>query len=162
MSLFFDVTNATGSRQMSGLIRVSTHLRQALISILGGELIAVVWHGRKGCFLDAASRKPVQMQSTDFFLTAEVFSSRERKGFYTSLENSGVKKAAVFHDAIPYLLPEITWPRSVERHPLYMNDLLRMDHIFCVSESSRCDLQHYWKEQASEENPSTSLVTWGA
>lgn len=162
MRLFFDVTKAAGSRQLSGLLRVSSQLRQALASTLGPQLVPVTWHSRKRCFLEAETGRAVRMSSRDYFLTPEVFSSRERKGFYDWLDLHGATTAAIFHDAIPWLHPDITWPKSVKRHPQYMKDLLKFDQVFCVSDASLRDLRAYWEKQEINEKPVLGLISWGA
>ena len=79
----------------------------------------------------------ITLTSDDYFITPEVFSSDNRPGLYEALAESGVKSAAIFHDAIPCKFPEITWPQSVERHPQYMRDLAGLDRIFSVSKASQ-------------------------
>jgi glycosyltransferase involved in cell wall biosynthesis len=162
MTLFFDVTKASSSRQFSGLIRVSEKLRQALTHSLGDALVPVCWHQRKSCFIINGKKTPVEMTGSDYFLTAEVFSSDERPGYWNHVKKAGIRSAAIFHDAIPWMLPEITWPKSVRRHPQYMKDLAALDHVFAVSPSSAMDLSRYWDEFGIGERPDISHLALGA
>ncbi len=162
MALYYDVTKAASSKQHSGLIRVSERLRQALVETLGDELVSVEWLQRKKCFQIAGTREKAELTSRDHFLTPEVFSSNNRPGLYPLLVESKVTSAAVFHDAIPYKFPEITWPKSVERHPLYMRDLASLDQIFSVSQASQDDLQAYWRRAGLNPNPAMDLLPLGA
>ncbi len=162
MVLFYDVTKAASSKQHSGLIRVSGRLRQSLEERLVDELVPVEWVQRKKSFQIAGSREKVVLTSSDHFLTPEVFSSDNRPGLYQHLIESGVKSAAVFHDAIPYKYPDITWPKSVERHPLYMRDLAGLDQIFSVSQASQNDLLDFWKSAGLDPKPEMDLLRLGA
>jgi len=162
MALFYDVTKSAGSKQLSGLVRVSEKLGQALSDRLGGELVPVVWHQRRRTFHELDSRTSVDMSPAHHFLTPEVFSSENRPGFYEALSQSGVISAAVFHDAIPYLFPEITWPKSVARHPLYMRNIAGLDCVFSVSGSSQGDLEAFWSEIGVTNRPNLSTITLGA
>lgn len=162
MRLFFDVTKTASSRQLSGLVRVSNKLKQAMGEKIGKELIPVVWHSRKKCFTDQATREAVNITGEDGFLTPEVFSSDERPGYYNALVDSSVDFAAIFHDAIPLKFPAITWPKSVARHPQYMEDLAMYSHVFSVSSASRNDLLAHWDSVGIRNRPTVSIVTLGA
>jgi glycosyltransferase involved in cell wall biosynthesis len=162
MSLFYDVTKTSGSRQSSGLIRVSERLGQALEENLGAAFVPVVWRQGKRCFTELSRRVPVQMSGSDHFLTPEVFSAEERSGYFAHLEQSEVQRAAVFHDAIPLKYPEITWPKSVSRHPSYMTDLARLNQIFSVSQASQDDLIDFWDERKTLSLPQLSTIALGA
>jgi hypothetical protein len=69
-----------------------------------------------------------------------LFSEEERPGFTAWLEARPCRAAAIFHDAIPLKLPQITWPRSVARHPGYLKLLAQFDRIWAVSAASREEL----------------------
>ena len=162
MALFFDVTKAVSSKQHSGLIRVSKRLMQALEEQLGKEFVAVEWHSRKREFRKAVTRDKVVLSPEHFFLTPEIFSSNDRPGLYETLVETGVQSAAVFHDAIPHKYSDITWPKSVERHPLYMRDLAGLNQIFSVSQASQCELLEYWESEDLHQKPSMDTLTLGA
>ena len=162
MPFYFDVTKSDSSRQLSGLIRVSENLRQALRGLLGEDLVAVIWHSRRRQFLDATDRSVVALSSEDAFLTPEVFSSKERPGYHEHLEGVRIRRSAIFHDAIPIKFPEITWPKSVSRHPQYMEDLARFDHVFSVSKTSQEDLIEYWNQRQISRRPELSTIQLGA
>jgi glycosyltransferase involved in cell wall biosynthesis len=162
MRLFFDVTKSASARQLSGLIRVSNKLMQALETDSDVSLVPVKWHFRKRIFWDLSRGKAVTFLDRDIFITPDVFSSHERPEFYEALSEAGVFTSAIFHDAIPLKFPGITWPQSVARHPSYMADLTRFDHVFCVSGSSQRDLHEYWGTLKFSKYPATSTVSLGA
>lgn len=162
MRLFFDVTKTGSSRQLSGLVRVSNKLKQAISEKIGEELIPVVWHSRKKCFTDQTTKDAVDITGEDGFLSPEVFSSDERPGYYDALFDSGVYFAAIFHDAIPLKFPAITWPKSVVRHPQYMEDLAAYSHVFSVSSASKNDLLAHWDSVGISNRPTVSTVILGA
>lgn len=143
-------------------MRVSRKLKQALSSKLEHEFVPVVWHSGKKAFTNRSKRSILKMSATDCFLTPEIFSSDDRPGYHDCLIKSGVRSAAVFHDAIPLKHPDITWPQSVSRHPLYMRDLVRFNQIFGVSQSSRQDLMEYWNWLKVGNRPSVSHLVLGA
>jgi glycosyltransferase involved in cell wall biosynthesis len=143
----FDETNAAGWSHPSGLARVSRRLRAGL----GGAARGVSWPW--------AAASPAE---GDWILTAELFSEHERPGLTDLLERRPCRLAAVYHDAIPIKLPEITWPKSVERHPSYMKLLARFDRVWAVSEASRQELLGFWKWQGVETPPPVEVLALGA
>lgn len=145
--ILFDETNAAGWRHTSGLARVS----RRLVAELGGAARGVSWP------FTAAAPAP-----GDWFLTAELFSEHERPGFSDFLDRRPCRLAAIYHDAIPIRLPDITWPKSVERHPSYMKLLARFDRVWAVSESSRSELLGFWKWQGIQAPPPVDVLALGA
>jgi glycosyltransferase involved in cell wall biosynthesis len=98
----------------------------------------------------------------DWILTAELFSEHERPGLTEFLERRPCRLAAIYHDAIPIKLPDITWPRSVERHPPYMKLLARFNRVWAVSEASRRELIEFWKWQGVQAPPPVEVLALGA
>jgi glycosyltransferase involved in cell wall biosynthesis len=155
--IYFDVTNAHRSRHKSGLLRVSARL----LSELGAKATPVVWRHRqwfkaadipKGgawrLWLKPGLRPlPVQFGVADWLFTPEVFAPDERPGFAESFVRKEVRKAVLFHDAIPLKFPHITWPRSVARHAPYMGMLAEFDHVFAVSQASAEEIGGFWRWQ---------------
>jgi glycosyltransferase involved in cell wall biosynthesis len=70
--------------------------------------------------------------------------------------------AAIYHDAIPIKFPDITWPRSVERHPSYMKLLAQFDRVWAVSSASRDELLGFWKWQGVTMPPAVDLLPLGS
>jgi glycosyltransferase involved in cell wall biosynthesis len=145
--ILFDETNAAGWSHPSGLARVSRRLRTEL----AGAARGVSWPWA------AAVPDP-----GDWILTAELFSEHERPGLTELLDRRPCRLAAVYHDAIPIKLPDITWPRSVERHPSYMKLLARFDRVWAVSEASRGELLAFWKWQGVQAPPPVEVLALGA
>lgn len=153
--IYYDVTKAGTSRHRSGLMRVSTRLGEAL----RGEVRAVRWQGG---FQDVATGAAVRFSRADWLLTAELFSEEERPGFGDFIAARPCRLAAIFHDAIPLKLPQVTWPQSVARHPIYMKLLAGFELIWAVSEASRQDLLGYWRWLDVAAVPPVEVLALGA
>jgi len=143
--IWLDVTNSGSARHRSGLTRVTARLREEL----GPD-----------CRPAAETRPP--LAPGDWYLTAELFSERERPGLTEFLAGRPCRLAAIFHDAIPLRFPAITWPRSVARHPEYLKLLARFDRVWAVSAASREDLLGYWRWLGIEAAPPVEVLALGA
>lgn len=162
MMIWFDVTKAASQKHRSGLTRVSERLR-AEFSVRPGEGFATaMWHARRGTWVDACTREPVVLGAADRLLTPELFCEEERPGIGAWLGSYGSRAAAIFHDAIPLRLPEITWPQSVARHPDYMRLLAGFGRVFAVSEASARELQDYWTWTGRTGTPPIHPIVLGA
>jgi glycosyltransferase involved in cell wall biosynthesis len=145
--ILFDETNAASWSHSSGLTRVSRRLKAEL----GAAARGVHWPAL------AAAPEP-----GDWILTAELFSEHERPGLNTFLDRRPCRIAAIYHDAIPIKHSDITWPRSVERHPAYMKLLARFDRVWAVSQASRHELLDFWKWQGITAPPPVDVLALGA
>jgi glycosyltransferase involved in cell wall biosynthesis len=72
------------------------------------------------------------------------------------------RKAAIFHDAIPLRFPQITWPKSVARHPSYLKLLAAFDRVWAVSAASRDELLGFWRWQGIEQPPPVEVLALGS
>lgn len=70
-------------------------------------------------------------------------------------------RVAVFHDAIPLKLPELTPARTVARFPAYLQELLAFDGIAAVSDDSRDSLVDYWRWLGVARTPPVRTVALG-
>ncbi|MBK8858372.1 MAG: glycosyltransferase [Opitutaceae bacterium] len=154
--IFYDVTKAGAGGHRSGLRRVSTRLGDEL----GGAATAVRWDKEGWC--DATSGTRVEPAAGDWLLTGELFAEEERPGFTAWQAGCTCRTAAIFHDAIPLQLPQITWPRSVARHPGYMKLLAGFDRVWAVSDTSRQDLLGYWRWLGLAQTPPLATLALGA
>jgi glycosyltransferase involved in cell wall biosynthesis len=145
--IFLDTTSASSWRHASGLAWVSRRLAEEL----GGAATAASW-----------PRIGSLPGKSDWILTPELFSEAERPGFAAFLEERPCRIAAIYHDAIPIKFPDITWPRSVERHPAYMKLLARFDRVWAVSPASRDELLGFWKWQGVLSPPPVEVLALGA
>src|SRR4051812_9004041 len=123
--IYYDVTKMAGARQKSGLTRVSSRLLEEL----GDSVRAVTWERSAFAFADEPA-EDVEFRPEDWLLTVELFSSAERQGFQAWLERRECRAGAMFYDAIPLRFPHVTWPQSVQRHPLHMKMLADFDRVF--------------------------------
>ncbi len=160
--LWFDVTKAASQKHRSGLTRVSERLRTELSAGLGMAFAVAVWHAGRGGWIDPRTREPVVLGEADWLLTPELFCEAERPGIGAWLASHGRRAAAIFHDAIPLRLPEITWPQSVARHPDYMRLLAGFGRVFAVSEASALELRDYWSWMGRLTVPPVLPIVLGA
>ena len=156
--IFLDVTKSGAARHQSGLMRLSTRLRQEL----GAAARPVVWDARRQAWLAAAGRAPVPLTPADWLFTAELFSEAERPGWWAFLRRRPCRLAALFADAIPLRHPQITWPQSVARHPEYLKMLAAFDRVWAISEASRRDLEGFWRWQGAEVRAGVDTIALGA
>lgn len=154
--IYFDVTKTGSSGHRSGLMRVSSRLRQQL----GAAATEVTWH--RGEFKLASDKGTLTLTPSDWFLTSELFSEDERPGFAKFLASHPCQLAAIYHDAIPLKHPHITWPQSVARHPAYLKLLAQFDRVWAVSQASREELQGFWLWLGTERNPPVEVLNLGA
>ncbi len=145
--IFLDTTSASSWKHASGLARVS----RRLVDEFGGAATAAAWP-------DIAALPA----KSDWILTPELFSEAERPGFTAFLDQRPCRMAAIYHDAIPLKFPDITWPKSVERHPGYMKLLARFDRVWAVSAASRSELLGFWKWQGITRPPPVDVLALGS
>jgi glycosyltransferase involved in cell wall biosynthesis len=145
--IWFDVTKSQTARHKSGLIRLGGRLREEL----GGEAAAAAWTEVR----DRAA-------PDDWWVTTELFSEMERPGIGEFIRSGRCRTAAIFADAIPVKHPQITWPRSVARHPGYMKLLAAFTQVWAISEASRGELTGYWRWLGLERTPPVGTLPLGA
>lgn len=154
--IYHDVTKAGTGGHRSGLMRVSARLGDEL----GEAVTEVVWD--RGWRRAGEGRAAVVFTAQDWLLSGELFSEEERPGLTAWLDARPCRAAAIFHDAIPLKLPQITWPRSVARHPGYLKLLAKFDRIWAVSAASREELTGYWHWLGLEATPPVAVLALGA
>lgn len=153
--IYYDITKAGTIAHRSGLMRVSARLGDEL----RGAITEVRWDGG---WRNAATGARVGPAGGDWVFTGELFSEEERPGFTTWLTSRSCRLGGIFHDAIPLKHPQITWPRSVQRHPGYMKLLAAFDRIWAVSAASRQDLLGYWQWLGIAHPPPVAVLALGA
>ncbi|WP_221032970.1 glycosyltransferase [Actomonas aquatica] len=145
--IYFDVTKSAKARHASGLMRVNRRLRDEL-----GEAVQPVVWGK-----DRPDFRP-----DDWYFTTETFDVAQRPGFAEFLDRPPCRLAALFPDAIPLHLPQVTWPHSVARHPGYMTALAKFDHVFAISAAVQRDLTGFWQWQGRQTTTAVSVLPLGA
>ncbi|MEX0325655.1 MAG: glycosyltransferase [Puniceicoccaceae bacterium] len=133
-TLFFDTTKSRKQGHFSGLKRVSARLWDAFSDYEFLDLKAVHWSSLRRSYVDSLSGKAIGTgETSDLFLTPEVFALRERPFSRSWLARFRGRSASLFYDAIPFFHPEITWPHSVRRFPRWFMDLEHYDQVFFIS-----------------------------
>ena len=156
--IYYDTTKMGPARHRSGLMRLSSRLREEL----GSAVTPVSWDGRRRAFTVGPKRTPVVFTATDWLLTVEMFSEAERPGFSAFLLHPPCRLAAMFHDAIPVKFPHITWPQSVQRHPEYMKRLAGFDRTWAISETTKSDFLEFWRWQGVTPRATVEVIELGA
>ncbi|MBC8039105.1 MAG: hypothetical protein H7Y06_01035, partial [Opitutaceae bacterium] len=154
--IYFDTTNTRRARHHSGLVRVGSRM----LSALGDGARPVFWKSGRWHADDGGGL--AGFTAADWLLTSELFSEEERPGLGGFLAQKSVRTAAIFHDAIPLRLPQVTWPKSVARQVPYMDLLARFDRVLAVSAASRDELKGFWRWQGRSGQPEVTAVTLGA
>lgn len=145
--IYYDVTKSAAAKHRSGLVRVNRRLREEL-----GDAV------RESTGLtDATAAGP-----DDWWFTTELFSAEERPGLGEFLQRRSCRAGAVFYDAIPLKLPQITWPQSVARHPGYMKLLAQFDRVWAISQASKDELVDYWRWLGLAATPPVDVLPLGA
>jgi glycosyltransferase involved in cell wall biosynthesis len=159
--IFFDATKTSTQKHHSGLRRLAGRVGAGLEAECPGGVVRVAWRPRRRGFADVARGEPVRPGPRDWLLTTELFCEEERPGFTEWLARRPCRCAAVYNDAIPLRFPEITWARSVARHPGYMRLLAGFDRVLASSEASAAELRefHRW---AGRGGPDPVAIPLGA
>ena len=156
--IYYDTTKMGAAKHRSGLMRLSSRIREEL----GSVVTEVVWEGKQRGFVIGKKREPVAFTTKDWLLTVEQFCESDRPGFRAFIANPPCRLAAMFHDAIPVRWPHITWPQSVQRHPEYMKLLASFDRTWAISEATRRDFTEFWCWQGVTPKSSTEVIELGA
>lgn len=145
--IYYDVTKSAAAKHRSGLVRVNRRLREEL-----GDAVR-----ESAGLVDVIAAGP-----GDWWVTTELFSEDERPGLSEFLRTRRCRAGAVFYDAIPLKLPQITWPQSVARHPGYMKLLARFDRVWAISQASKDELLEYWRWLGLADVPPVDVLPLGA
>ncbi|MEY4938769.1 MAG: hypothetical protein RIQ93_504, partial [Verrucomicrobiota bacterium] len=94
-------------------------------------------------------------------IVPEVFSPAVAAALPALFAAAGGPRIAVFHDAIPLKLPELSASRTVARFPTYLQELLVFDGIAAVSDDSRDSLLDYWRWLDLEATPPVRTISLG-
>lgn len=154
---YWDITKTGKAKHHSGIKQVSRRLSEAL-----EDCQPVTWHPQTGHYRSTHTTQPIRFAPQDHLITAEVFAFQERKNYAEWFNKDTPFRTAIFHDAIPLQHPEFTWPHSVARHPFYMKELARYEHVAAVSRASKQILEDYWEWLGLNHKPYTSILPPGA
>jgi glycosyltransferase involved in cell wall biosynthesis len=156
--IYYDTTKMGAAKHRSGLMRLSSRIRDEL----GSAVTEVRWHKRLRGWSLPGSENGLRLTSADWLLTVEQFSEAERPGFREFLAAPPCRLAAMFHDAIPVRWPHITWPQSVQRHPEYMKLLAGFDRTWAISDATRQDFNRFWAWQGVSPKSATAVIELGS
>ena len=156
--IYYDTTKMGVARHRSGLMRLSSRIREEL----GSVVTEVAWDGKARTFVMGKKRERVPFASHDWLFSVEQFSEAERPGFRTFLAQPPCRLAAMFHDAIPVRWPHITWPQSVQRHPEYMKMLAAFEYTWAISDATRRDFTEFWRWQGVTPKSVPAVIELGA
>jgi glycosyltransferase involved in cell wall biosynthesis len=97
----------------------------------------------------------------DGLIAPEIFSPEVAEAFIPFLPTIPGRRAAVFHDAIPLKLPDMTPAKTVARFPGYLRELLRFDGIAATSRDSQQTLLEYWRATGEVSHPPVVSIPLG-
>lgn len=104
----------------------------------------IKWRGRVLHATGRSARRALS-QPASGLIVPELFSPDVARHFPALFARVAGPRVAVFYDAIPLKLPELTPPATVARFPGYLRELLAFDGIAAISEDSRAVLVDYWQ-----------------
>ncbi len=156
--IYYDTTKMGAAKHRSGLMRLSSRIREEL----GSVVTEVAWDGRRRGFVSGKPAAPVEFKADDWLLTVEQFCEADRPGFRDFVAKPPCRLAAMFHDAIPVRWPHITWPQSVQRHPEYMKLLASFDRTWAISDATRRDFAEFWRWHGVSPKSVTEVIALGA
>lgn len=156
--IYFDSTRWGKAKHRSGLMRLTSRIREEL----GSFVTIAAWDAKVRGFVTGKKPEPVRFAPTDWLLTVEQFCEAERPGLWEFLRNPPCRLAAMFHDAIPVRWPHITWPQSVQRHPEYMKMLAYFHRTWAISDATRRDFVEFWRWQGVKPRSETQVIELGA
>lgn len=156
--IYYDTTKMGAAKHRSGLMRLSSRIREEL----GSVVTEVAWAGAQRGFTQGGKGARVAFTPDDWLLTVEQFCEADRPGFRDFVAAPPCRLAAMFHDAIPVRWPHITWPQSVRRHPEYMKLLAGFDRTWAISDATRRDFVEFWRWQGVQPKSAPEVVVLGA
>ncbi len=156
--IYYDTTKMSAAKHRSGLMRLSSRIREEL----GGIVTEVAWAAKQRGFVTGKKRESVRFAAADWLLTVEQFCEADRPGFREFVARPPCRLAAMFHDAIPVRWPHITWPQSVQRHPEYMKLLASFDRTWAISEATKRDFVEFWHWQGVTPKSQPEAIELGA
>ncbi len=95
----------------------------------------------------------------DVLLVPEIFQDDRTRALATVPQWFRGRRVAIFHDAVPLRLPEITNATELRTFPNYVRALAGFDKVICPSRETEADLQFYWNE-FDMEGGQTSMQMW--
>ena len=173
--LLIDVTNSTRDPANSGVIRVTRRLSRVIEA--HASPVFVVWDSDLQTFVfptqeefrqlgqfngprreawhpvSAAphARTPVDghevIRNAAWIVFAEVFSEDRFAPSRQWAKTNGLRMAAIFYDAIPYIRPDLCNQLLQQGHAVYMRGLAACDLILPISAYSAKCLIDFWRDQ---------------
>ncbi|QYM80807.1 glycosyltransferase [Horticoccus luteus] len=120
----------------------------------------IKWRGRVLHASGLAARRSLQGQAAGL-IVPELFSPTVARSLPALFAHVAGPRVAVFYDAIPLKLPELTPAATVARFPGYLRELLAFDGIAAISEDSRAALVDYWEWLGVASPPVVSALPLG-
>ncbi len=88
----------------------------------------------------------------------EIFQDNRLDWLEAHAREKALRLVGICHDAIAWRRPDITPPARQAGFARYLDVLGVFDHVVCVSEEVRLDLQGYWRERGGSRAPLTSAA----
>jgi glycosyltransferase involved in cell wall biosynthesis len=84
--------------------------------------------------------------SSDILFVPDIFQDDRTKTLATVNRWFPGRRVAIFYDAIPLRLPEVTKALEQRTFPEYVRALASFDKVVCISRETEADLRHYWSK----------------
>lgn len=123
------------------------------------------WSARLGGWIRRAARRSdgspaLQLPSSDYggLVVPELFSPIVARALPKLLARVKGPRVAIFHDALPLKLPELSPVKNIARFPAYLQELLAFDGIAAISDDSRQTLVDYWRWLGTSNPPPVVML----
>jgi glycosyltransferase involved in cell wall biosynthesis len=137
-----------------------------LATSLGGEKrraqwpVLAKWRGRLRRVAGRTATRALRGEF-DALIEPELFGAPVARDLPRLFTHVRGPRVALFLDAIPLRLPELTPPGTVARFPAYLRELLQFDGIAAISEESRASLTGYWDWLGVAQRPPVAAISLG-
>jgi glycosyltransferase involved in cell wall biosynthesis len=100
---------------------------------------------------------PRQWQAADALFVPEIFQDHRLDWLRAVAQPPGVRRVALFYDAITWRQPELSPPRRQERFQDYLRALAGFDEVLAISEESAADLRAFWQTAGVPDSPTVTV-----
>ena len=119
-----------------------------------------IW-GALNNFLSKNSAHIAEPWLLEGFIEPEIFKNQIFESLHANLKLVNGPSLALYYDATPITLPELSPRNNTRRFPYYLQQLLQFDGVAAISQSSKAELESYWGLAGSKKTAGATSNTLG-